>query len=221
MYKRQEYKSVAFDGGISNSTVTIDGKTLIAYKIDNIQAKTGKVRIVVIANSTHYNELAALKTTTYENLKGLSETVSGGTFDASNLVKVGELPSYELNTTVTSIRVPMTQLAARIDMKFTVDEEPETISGTSNTKVTNQWFYSVTKLTVNNINQKSDLLLLDRNNRYDNALSTGKVVTLQNGVALPFYTYEKLNTTTSPLSKMCIRDRNSARTALYVFMAST
>ena len=195
-----EYKSVAFDGGISNSTVTIDGKTLIAYKIDNIQAKTGKVRIVVIANSTHYNELAALKTTTYENLKGLSETVSGGTFDASNLVKVGELPSYELNTTVTSIRVPMTQLAARIDMKFTVDEEPETISGTSNTKVTNQWFYSVTKLTVNNINQKSDLLLLDRNNRYDNALSTGKVVTLQNGVALPFYTYEKLNTTTSPLS---------------------
>lgn len=31
-------------------------------------------------------------------------------------------------------------------------------------------------------------------------LSTGKVVTLQNGVALPFYTYEKLNTTTSPLS---------------------
>lgn len=126
---------------------------MIAYKIDNIQAKTGKVRIVVIANSTHYNELAALKTTTYENLKGLSETVSGGTFDASNLVKVGELPSYELNTTVTSIRVPMTQLAARIDMKFTVDEEPETISGTSNTKVTNQWFYSVTKLTVNNINQ--------------------------------------------------------------------
>ena len=62
---------------------------MIAYKIDNIQAKTGKVRIVVIANSTHYNELAALKTTTYENLKGLSETVSGGTFDASNLVKVG------------------------------------------------------------------------------------------------------------------------------------
>ena len=34
-----EYKSVAFDGGIPNSTVTIDGKTLIAYKIDNIQAK--------------------------------------------------------------------------------------------------------------------------------------------------------------------------------------
>lgn len=143
---------------------------MIAYKIDNIQAKTGKVRIVAIANSTHYEDLARLETTTYENLKGLSETVSGGTFDASNLVKVGELPSYELNTTVTSIRVPMTQLAARIDMKFTVDEEPETISGTSNTKVTNQWFYSVTKLTVNNINQKSDLLLLDRNNRYDNAL---------------------------------------------------
>ncbi len=83
-----EYKSVAFDGGIPNSTVTIDGKTLIAYKIDNIQAKTGKVRIVAIANSTHYEDLARLGTTTYENLKGLSETVSGGTFDASNLVKV-------------------------------------------------------------------------------------------------------------------------------------
>lgn len=195
-----EYKSVAFDGGIPNSTVTIDGKTLIAYKIDNIQAKTGKVRIVAIANSTHYEDLARLGTTTYENLKGLSETVSGGTFDASNLVKVGELAAYDLNTAVTSISVPMTQLAARIDMKFTVDEEPETVSTTDDTKVTNQWFYTVTKLTVKNINQKSDLILLGRDNQYDDAFSTAKDITLQNGVALPFYTYEKLNTTLTPLS---------------------
>lgn len=195
-----EYKSVAFDGGIPNSTVTIDGKTLIAYKIDNIQAKTGKVRIVAIANSTHYEDLARLETTTYENLKGLSETVSGGTFDASNLVKVGELAAYDLNTAVTSISVPMTQLAARIDMKFTVDEEPETVSTTDDTKVTNQWFYTVTELTVKNINQKSDLILLGRDNQYDDAFSTAKDITLQNGVALPFYTYEKLNTTLTPLS---------------------
>ena len=195
-----EYKSVAFDGGIPNSTVTIDGKTLIAYKIDNIQAKTGKVRIVAIANSTHYEDLARLGTTTYENLKGLSETVSGGTFDASNLVKVGELAAYDLNTAVTSISVPMTQLAARIDMKFTVDEEPETVSTTADTKVTNQWFYTVTKLTIKNINQKSDLILLGRDNQYDDAFSTAKDITLQNGVALPFYTYEKFNTTLTPLS---------------------
>lgn len=195
-----EYKSVAFDGGIPNSTVTIDGKTLIAYKIDNIQAKTGKVRIVAIANSTHYEDLARLGTTTYENLKGLSETVLGGTFDASNLVKVGELAAYDLNTAVTSISVPMTQLAARIDMKFTVDEEPETVSATADTKITNQWFYTVTKLTVKNINQKSDLILLGRDNQYDDAFSTAKDITLQNGVALPFYTYEKLNTTLTPLS---------------------
>ena len=195
-----EYKSVAFDGGIPNSTVTIDGKTLIAYKIDNIQAKTGKVRIVAIANSTHYEDLARLGTTTYENLKGLSETVSGGTFDASNLVKVGELAAYDLNTAVTSIPVPMTQLAARIDMKFTVDEEPETVSTTDDTKVTNQWFYTVTELTVKNINQKSDLILLGRDNQYDDTYSTAKDITLQNGVALPFYTYEKLNTTLTPLS---------------------
>ena len=195
-----EYKSVAFDGGIPNSTVTIDGKTLIAYKIDNIQAKTGKVRIVAIANSTHYEDLARLGTTTYENLKGLSETVSGGTFDASNLVKVGELAAYDLNTAVTSIPVPMTQLAARIDMKFTVDEEPETVSATADTKITNQWFYTVTKLTIKNINQKSDLILLGRDNQYDDAFSTAKDITLQNGVALPFYTYEKLNTTLTPLS---------------------
>ena len=195
-----EYKSVAFDGGIPNSTVTIDGKTLIAYKIDNIQAKTGKVRIVAIANSTHYEDLARLGTTTYENLKGLSETVSGGTFDASNLVKVGELAAYDLNTAVTSISVPMTQLAARIDMKFTVDEEPETVSATADTKITNQWFYTVTKLTIKNINQKSDLILLGRDNQDDDAFSTAKDITLQNGVALPFYTYEKLNTTLTPLS---------------------
>ena len=71
-----EYKSVAFDGGIPNSTVTIDGKTLIAYKIDNIQAKTGKVRIVAIANSTHYEDLARLGTTTYENLLAKSLVLS-------------------------------------------------------------------------------------------------------------------------------------------------
>ena len=141
-----------------------------------------------------------METTTYENLKGLSETVSGGTFDASNLVKVGELAAYDLNTAVTSIPVPMTQLAARIDMKFTVDEEPETVSTTDDTKVTNQWFYTVTKLTVKNINQKSDLILLGRDNQYDDAFSTAKDITLQNGVALPFYTYEKLNTTLTPLS---------------------
>ena len=201
-----EYKSVAFDGGIPNSTVTIDGKTLIAYKIDNIQAKTGKVRIVAIANSTHYEDLARLGTTTYENLKGLSETVSGGTFDASNLVKVGELAAYDLNTAVTSISVPMTQLAARIDMKFTVDEEPETVSATADTKITNQWFYTVTKLTIKNINQKSDLILLGRDNQYDDAFSTAKDITLQNGVALPFYTYEKLNTTLTPLSRIVTGD---------------
>ena len=94
----------------------------------------------------------------------------------------------------------MTQLAARIDMKFTVDEEPETVSTTDDTKVTNQWFYTVTKLTVKNINQKSDLILLGRDNQYDDTYSTAKDITLQNGVALPFYTYEKLNTTLTPLS---------------------
>ena len=70
------------------------------------------------------------------------------------------MAAYDLNTAVTSISVPMTQLAARIDMKFTVDEELETVSTTADTKVTNQWFYTVTKLTVKNINQKSDLILL-------------------------------------------------------------
>ena len=74
------------------------------------------------------------------------------------------------------------------------------MSTTADTKVTNQWFYTVTKLTVKNINQKSDLILLGRDNQYDDAFSTAKDITLQNGVALPFYTYEKLNTTTSPLS---------------------
>lgn len=71
----------------------------------------------------------------------------------------------------------MTQLAARIDMKFTVDEEPETVSTTADTKVTNQWFYTVTKLTVKNINQKSDLILLGRDNQYDDAFSTAKDIT--------------------------------------------
>lgn len=195
-----DYKPISFGEGSSNSTVTVDGKTMIAYKVEGIQAKTGKVRIVAIANSTHFNELSGLSTTTYDNLKSLSESVTGGTFDASNLVKVGELSAFNLNTSVTSITVPMTQLAARIDMKFTVDEEPETISQTESSKVTNQWFYTVTKLTVKNVNQKSDLILFDRTNQYDVAYTDEKEVALQNGVALPFYTYEKLNSTVSPLS---------------------
>lgn len=196
-----DYKPVTLsDASSDNTTVTVDGKTMIAYKIEGIQAKTGKVRIVAIANSTHYNELSKLETTTYESLKGLSEEVSEGTFDASNLVKVGELSGFDLNTGVTSITVPMTQLAARIDMKFTVNEGPEAVSQTKDSKVTNQWFYTVTKLTVKNINQKSDLILFDRTNQFDNAYTDEKVVALKNGVALPFYTYEKLNTTATPLS---------------------
>ena len=50
-----EYKSVAFDGGIPNSTVTIVGKTLIAYKIDNIQfkeAEDNEVRCTVYFTET-------------------------------------------------------------------------------------------------------------------------------------------------------------------------
>lgn len=193
-----DYKTVSFTEG-SNSTVTVEGKTIIAYKVDNIQAKTGKVRIVAIANSMSYDNLSKKGTVTYSDLQGLSESVSEGTFDASNLVKVGEL-SYDLTTSVSNVQVPMTQLAARIDMKFTVDEEPEEVSESEYSKTTNQWFYKVTKLTVKNINQKSDLILFDRNNQYDDAFRNEKEITLQDGVALPFYTYEKLNTTTSPLS---------------------
>lgn len=194
------YESFSFTEGSNNSTVTVDGKEMLAYKVEGIQAKTGTVRIVAIANSTHFNDLSNLSTTTYDHLKELSESVVGGTFDAANLVKVGELSAFNLNTGVTSITVPMTQLAARIDMKFTVDEEPETVSQTESSKVTNQWFYKVNKLTVKNINQKSDLVLFDRENQYDVAYTDEKEVALQNGVALPFYTYEKLNSTASPLS---------------------
>lgn len=195
-----DYKTAVFKDGASNSTVTVAGKTLIAYKVEGVQAKTGNVRIVAIANSTHYTDLAKYGSVTYDELKGLSEEVSNGTFDPANLVKVGEL-SVDLKTTDTgTISVPMTQLAARIDMKFTVNEEPEEVSVSNTTKVTNQWFYTVTKLTVKNINQKSDLILSsDRTNRYDEAF-TEKEITLQNGVALPFYTYEKPNATNKPLS---------------------
>lgn len=194
-----DYKSIQVNDA-SKTSVVVDGKTLAAYKIDDILAKTGKVRIVVIANSTQYDELAKLNTITYEALKGLTEEVAAGTFDAKNLVKVGELPYFDLNQSVSSISVPLTQLAARIDMKFEVDEDPVLISKTDYSQTSDQWFFSVTKLTVKNINQKSDLILFDRGNQYDSPLVEEKVVMLKNGVALPFYTYEKLNTTNSPIS---------------------
>lgn len=99
----------------------------LAYKVENIMAKTGNVRIVVIANSKltetelkSYLDYDDLKTAVESNLTTGGEATA--TFLPRELVKVGELDHPLSTTNNKDIIVPMTQLAARINLRFNVDE---------------------------------------------------------------------------------------------------
>lgn len=103
----------------------------LAYKLEKIPAKTGVVRIVVIANSTTINsETELAKLTNYAELQKKIETnkqegAISPLFTPEKLVKVGEI-NYPLSTTNNAnIVVPMTQLAARILLSFKVDALPD------------------------------------------------------------------------------------------------
>jgi hypothetical protein len=111
--------------GLINSVLVRSGSDLtsgpvseqndtLSYRIDKIPAVTGRVRVLVIANSQKdYSGL-----TTYNAfMEAIEETEFGADFDANTLVKVGYLDKELTVTNYTEeIVVPMVQLAARVDL---------------------------------------------------------------------------------------------------------
>lgn len=98
----------------------------LAYQINDVPAKTGSNRILVIANS----DLDFSTCLDYEDYQAMIEKTQFITdFDAKKLVKVGYIDKDIMPDNYTEeIIVPMTQLAARVDMKLIV-QLPKVIEG--------------------------------------------------------------------------------------------
>lgn len=127
---------------VKPTTATISGSTLIptvismsndtlAYKIAGVKAKTGKVRVLVIANSALASTLSALKPNEayYSDFSNAIETTQfTSTFEAKNLVKVGYFDTDLLpaDDKTRELLIPMVQLAARVDLNIIIDL-PKTI----------------------------------------------------------------------------------------------
>ncbi|MDL2309989.1 hypothetical protein LJC39_02595 [Parabacteroides sp. OttesenSCG-928-B22] len=105
-----------FPDGESNATCE-DNRP--AYKLEGVKARTGKVKILVVANSSKTKEqLEAI--TTYTGFKGVIEDNGSYEFSPTNLVKFAE-EDATLSLTQESLHIRLTQLAARIDVSFYVD----------------------------------------------------------------------------------------------------
>ncbi|RHR53955.1 hypothetical protein [Parabacteroides sp. AF17-28] len=162
------------------------------YDLGSIRAKSGNVRIVVVANpaATDYPATEAdLSSIGYSSFNKVETTSK---FSSASLVKVGEL-----NTTLDAtkpnetINVDLKQLPARVDVKFGFSD-----GGSDET-----WTYEVSSFEVEGINPKSNILLGDYNSNYQyNPQNTGyssiswsgnESETAKTLSEFSFYTYER------------------------------
>ncbi len=138
--ERVGFGYATFEDGVANAECP-DNTDRPAYSLSNIPAKTGDVKILVIANSTYSkDQLEAAKT--YEGFKGLMETNPDDaegknyTFDQKELVKSGEFKKT-LGTGHPQLHLELKQLAARIELKFEVnvpEEDPRYEADSTYTK---------------------------------------------------------------------------------------
>jgi hypothetical protein len=159
---------------VSSSALTLttssDGKK--AYEITNLVGKTGSAYILVIANSSA--DYSACKS--YSDFAKVTASVNDGkSFVSNNLVKVG-LKQVDLveATTKPIYEVPMNQVAARIDLKLNPAD------GLT---------YQFNKVTVANINTKSDLLI-NGTNTQDGTVATTEFNLTAATDTFSFYTFE-------------------------------
>lgn len=152
-----------------------------AYEVKDVETKSGNVKVLVVANpSLTEVELKALNTYNKFKAQSISHT-DANSFVASNLIKFGEVTQVLGTDRRPSIVVPLTQVAARVDVTYNVNVE----SG---------WAATLEKNTIKNINVQSKVFLPV----YDRYNYTFGSQTLKNksGVAISqnkmsFYTYEK------------------------------
>ncbi len=124
--ERLGFGYATFTDGVANAECP-DNADRPAYSISNIPAKTGDVKILVIANST-YTETQLKNVSTYAGFKGLMETNTNAegnfVFDQKELVKSGEF-SKTLTIGQPRLHLELRQLAARIELKFEVNVPSE------------------------------------------------------------------------------------------------
>ncbi|MDF9829897.1 fimbrial protein [Parabacteroides sp. PF5-6] len=205
IYKRNDDNSVgkflSFKSGNATELAEADvhgTDNRTAYTLSNLSVETGKVQVLVIANSTV--KLAEANFTSYATAKALVEQIkeeSGAyLFAADNLVKYAD-EQAEVSLTNKTLHIELTQLAARVDvrLKFT------------SITTDNHWQFDMSKYTVSGINVASDIYLKDYtqgNYAYNTKTSyldelskefspaQSFVSSKQNGELLfTFYTYER------------------------------
>lgn len=113
-----------FDAATGNLN---DGRAY--YSVSDILVKGGTYNMLVLANSSLSKENIQAANT-YNAFKALKETLEdqgAATFNAANLVKFGEQEVTINKGQANSIQVELTQLAARIDLSFKVNVQPEEV----------------------------------------------------------------------------------------------
>ena len=170
--------------GVSNDTY--DSKE--AYKVTDIETRSGDVKVLVVANPVLSEaELKALNT--YSTFKAQSvkhDNANAAPLTASNLIKFGEVTETLGTAVKQTIVVPLTQVAARVDVTY-------------NVTIGSGWTTELENNTVNGINIQSKIFLPEYDiNGYNFGTSTlgnkSNVVISDNKIS--FYTYEKDNPVT-------------------------
>lgn len=114
----------------NETTVDIDNdsKNVLAWEIEGLPAKTGKIRVLAVANpngneSTGKNDYTDKNTfSTYTDFENaIEKAVFSPSFEAKNLVKAGYIDYIFKANSNNEVIVPMKQLAARIDLNLVVD----------------------------------------------------------------------------------------------------
>lgn len=159
-------ESYSFDA----SNTTYNNKP--AYSLNNIPAKTGNVRILVVANATNAD---------YTNFTTWSQFMEASTEKAlveNDLVKVGWLDKELVAPVTGTIAVPLAQLSAKVKLDIS----------TSNPSL---WTYAISKITVEKINKKTDLILTSANSQESlEQLVLDNSNNAERFADLSFYTYE-------------------------------
>lgn len=151
------------------SNATYEGKP--AYSLNGIPAKTGTVRILVIANA---NNADYASFSTWSEFMGATIQKE---FVENDLVKVNFIDKELVAPVTETIAVPLSQLSAKVKLNIKTSDP--------------SWTYTVSKITVDKVNKKSDLILTDLNSeKVLEPLVLDGTTNTERFADQSFYTYE-------------------------------
>lgn len=151
------------------SNATYEGKP--AYSLTGIPAKTGTVRILVIANA---NNADYASFSTWSEFMGATIQKE---FVENDLVKVNFIDKELVAPVTETIAVPLSQLSAKVKLNIKTSDP--------------SWTYTVSKITVDKVNKKSDLILTDLNSeKVLEPLVLDGTTNAERFADQSFYTYE-------------------------------